>query len=147
LDREDGQAKAAEEAELVIGVGKAVVRALAGKVVKGDSHHGVSKGVKVGTDMGRGGGRGGKEVIVGFLEAAAAVDVAAEVGKLAGAVGEIRERRRGGRIGKMRLNEGGTSRTEQSALTTGVGLPGKKDGQVGRRKASNATGGDVVFNP
>jgi hypothetical protein len=33
------------------------VRVLAGKVVKGDSHHGVSKkGGKVGADMGRGGG-------------------------------------------------------------------------------------------
>jgi hypothetical protein len=32
--REDGQAKAAEKAELVIGIGKAVERVLAGKVVK-----------------------------------------------------------------------------------------------------------------
>jgi hypothetical protein len=30
-----------------------VVRVLAGKVVKGDSHHGVSKGGKVDADMGR----------------------------------------------------------------------------------------------
>ena len=56
LGGEDGQAKAAEEAELVIGVGKAVVGVLAGKVVEGDSHHGVSKGGKVGADMDRGGG-------------------------------------------------------------------------------------------
>jgi hypothetical protein len=42
LGREYGQAKAAEKAELVIGVAKAVVRVLAGKVVKGDSHHEVS---------------------------------------------------------------------------------------------------------
>jgi hypothetical protein len=90
--------------------------------------------------MGRGGGRGGKEVIVGFLEAA--VDVAAEVRKLEGAVGEIRKRWRGGGIGKVRLKEGGTSRTEQSVLTTGVGLPGKKDGLgVGKRKVSNPAGG------
>ena len=41
----------------------------------------------------------------------------------------------------MRLKEGGTSRTEQSALTTRVGLPGKKDGLVCRRKVSNAAGG------
>jgi hypothetical protein len=41
---------------LLIGIGKAIVRVLAGKVVKGDSHHGVSKGGKVGADMGRGGG-------------------------------------------------------------------------------------------
>jgi hypothetical protein len=46
--------------------------------------------------MGRGGGRGDKEVKVGFLEAA--VDVAAEVRKFEGAVGDIRERRRGGGI-------------------------------------------------
>jgi hypothetical protein len=39
------------------------------------------------------------------------------------------------------VKEGGTSQTEQSALTTGVGLPGKKDGLVGRRKVSNAAGG------
>jgi hypothetical protein len=65
----------------------------------------------------------------------AAVDVAAEVRKLEGAVGEIREGLRGGGIGKVSWKEGGTSRTEQSALmTTGVGLPGKKDGLVGRRK-------------
>jgi hypothetical protein len=44
LGREHGQAKAAEKAKLVIGVGKSVVMVLAGKVVKGDSHHGVSKG-------------------------------------------------------------------------------------------------------
>jgi hypothetical protein len=73
LGRECGQAKAAEKAKLVIGVGKSVVRVLAGKVVKGDSHHGVSEEGKVGADMGRSGGRGGKEVMVGFLEAA--VDV------------------------------------------------------------------------
>jgi HAMP domain-containing protein len=67
--------------------------------VKGNSHHRVSKGGgKVGADMGRGGGRGGKEVIVGFLEAV--VDVAAEVGKLEDAVGKIRERWRGGGLGK-----------------------------------------------
>jgi hypothetical protein len=66
LGREDGLAKAAENAELVIGIGKAVVRVLAGKVVKGDSHHGVSMGGNVDADIGRGGGRGGKEVIVGF---------------------------------------------------------------------------------
>jgi hypothetical protein len=115
LDREDGYAKAAEEAELVIGAGKAVVRVLAGKVVKGNSHHGVSRGGKS-ADMGRGGGRGRgcKEIIVSFLEAA--VDVAAKVGKLEGAVGEIRQRRRGGRFGKVILKEGGTSRMEQSAL-------------------------------
>jgi hypothetical protein len=43
--------------------------------MKGDSHHGVSKGGKVGADMGRGGGGGGggKVVIVGFLEAAVRV--------------------------------------------------------------------------
>jgi hypothetical protein len=131
LGRENGQAKAAEKAELVIGVGKAVVRVLAGKVAKeGDSHHGVGKGGKVGADRGRGGGRGGKEVIVRVLEAA--VDVVAEIRKLEGAVGEIRKRRRGGGIGKVRLKEGGTSRTEQSALMTGVALPGKKEGLVGR---------------
>jgi hypothetical protein len=62
---------------LVIGVGKAVVGFLAGKVMKGNRRHRVSKGGKVSTVMGRGGG--GKEVRVGFLEAA--VDVAAEVGK------------------------------------------------------------------
>jgi hypothetical protein len=55
LGREDGQAKAAEKAELAIGFGKAIVRVLAGKVVKSDNHHGVSKGGKVGADMGRGG--------------------------------------------------------------------------------------------
>jgi hypothetical protein len=60
------QRRRRREAELVIGIGKAVVKVLAGKVVKGDSHHGVSKGGKVGADMGRGGGRGGKEVIVAF---------------------------------------------------------------------------------
>jgi hypothetical protein len=67
------------EAELVMGIGKAVVRVLVGKLMKGGSHHGVSKGGKVGAEMDRGGGGGGggKEVIVGFLEAA--VDVAAEV--------------------------------------------------------------------
>jgi hypothetical protein len=43
--------KAADEAELVSGVGKAVMRVLAGKVVKGDIQHGVtSKGGKVGAD-------------------------------------------------------------------------------------------------
>jgi hypothetical protein len=73
--------------------------------------------------MGRGGGRGGKEVIVGFLEAAA--DFMAEVRTLEGAVGEIRKRWRGGGIRKVRLKEGGTSRTEQSSLMTGVGLPGE----------------------
>jgi hypothetical protein len=41
---------------VVDGVGKAVLRVLAGKVVEGDSHHGVSKGGKVGADMDRGGG-------------------------------------------------------------------------------------------
>jgi hypothetical protein len=108
---------------LVIGIGrKVVVRVLAGKVMKGDIHHGVSKGGKVGADMGRGGGGGGggKDVIVIFLEEA--VDVVAEVGKLEGAIGEIRERRRGGKIGKVRLKEGGTSRMEQSALMTGGGF-------------------------
>jgi hypothetical protein len=141
LGREDGQAKAAEEAELVIGVGAAVVRVLAGKVVKGDNPHGISNGGKIGadTDTDRGGGGGGKEAVVDFLEAA--VDVAAEAGMSEGAIGEIRERRRGGRIGKVILKEGGTSRTEQSALTTGEGLPDKKDGLVGRRKVSNAAGG------
>jgi hypothetical protein len=54
LGREgDGQANAVEKAELlVIGIGKAVVRVLAGKVVKGDSHHGVS------SKQGREGGHG-----------------------------------------------------------------------------------------
>jgi hypothetical protein len=47
--------------------------------------------------MGRGGVRGGKEVIVGFLEAAV-VDVAAEIRKFEGAIGEIREKWRGGGI-------------------------------------------------
>jgi hypothetical protein len=104
---------------LVIGVGKAVVGVLAGKVMKRDSHHRVSEVGKDSADMGMDGGGGGKEVIV-FLEAA--VDVAAEVGTAEGAVGEIRERRRGGRIGKVRVKEGGTSRTEQSASTTGGGF-------------------------
>lgn len=75
LGGEYGQAKAAKKAKLVISIGKSVVRVLAGEVVKGDRHHGVGKGGEVGADMGRGGGRGGKEVIVGFLEAA--VNVAA----------------------------------------------------------------------
>lgn len=39
------------------------------------------------------------------------------------------------------MKEGGTSRTEQSALATGVGLPVKKDGLVGRRKVSSVAGG------
>jgi hypothetical protein len=134
LGREDGLVKAAGEAELVIGVGKAVVGVLVGKVMKGDSHYRVSEGGKFSADIGRGGGVGGQEVIVGLLEAA----VAAEVGKAEGAVGEIIERRRGGRFGKGRVKAGGTSRTEQSALTTGVGLPGRKDGLAGRRKVSNA---------
>ena len=69
LGGEDGQAKAVKKAKLVISIGKSVVRVLAaGEVMKGDSHHGVSKGGEVGADMGRSGGRGGKEVIVGFLD-------------------------------------------------------------------------------
>ena len=111
------QRRQRRQAELVIAIGKAVVRVMAGEVVKGDSNHGVSKGGKVGKDMGRGGGRGGKEVIVGFLEAA--VNVAAEVRMLQGAI-------------SVRLKEVGTSRTKQSALMTGVGLPGRKDILVGR---------------
>ena len=55
LGGEDGQAKAANKAKLVISIGKSVVRVLAGEVVKGDRHHGVGKGGEVGTDMGRGG--------------------------------------------------------------------------------------------
>ena len=53
LGGEDGQAKAAKKAYLVISIGKAVVRVLAGEVVKGDRHHGVGKGGEVGADMGR----------------------------------------------------------------------------------------------
>jgi hypothetical protein len=73
----------------------------------------------------------------------AVVDVAAEVGKAEGAICEIRARQRGGRIGKVRVKEGGTSRRrmEQSDLMTRVGLPGKNDGLVGRRKVSNAARG------
>jgi hypothetical protein len=56
LGGEDGQAKAAKKAKLVISVGKSVVRVLAGEVVKGDRHHGGGKGGEVGADMGRGGG-------------------------------------------------------------------------------------------
>jgi hypothetical protein len=54
-----------------------VVRVLAGKVVKGDSHHKVSKGGEVGADTWAGveGEVASKEVMVGFLEAA--VNVAA----------------------------------------------------------------------
>jgi hypothetical protein len=48
----------------------------------------------------------------------AAVDVAADVGKAEGAVGKIRKSWRGGRIGKVRVKDGGTSRMEQSALMT-----------------------------
>jgi hypothetical protein len=40
LGWEYGQAKAAAEE---VGVGKAVVRVLAGKIVKGDSHHGLAR--------------------------------------------------------------------------------------------------------
>jgi len=53
LGGEYGQAKAAKKAKLVISVGKSVVRVLAGEVVKGDSHHGVSKGGKFDADMDR----------------------------------------------------------------------------------------------
>jgi hypothetical protein len=39
-----GKRRLLEKAKLVISIGKSVVRVLAGEVVKGDSHHGVSKG-------------------------------------------------------------------------------------------------------
>jgi hypothetical protein len=92
--------------------------------------------------MGRGGVIGGKGVIVGFLEAAV-VDFTAEVRKFMGAVGEYRERQTEGRRWNLISEiEGGssrcTSRAEQSTLMTGVGLPGKKDGLVSRRKVSTA---------
>ena len=107
LGRKDRQAKAAKKTKLVISIGKAIMRVLAGEVVKGKCHHGVGKGGEISADMGRGGEGDGKEVIVSFLEAA--VDVSAKVGKLESAIGEIRKGRRGGGLGKVRLKEGGTS--------------------------------------
>ena len=44
VSRKDGETEAAEEAELVVGWGEAVVGVLAGKVVEGNGKHGVGKG-------------------------------------------------------------------------------------------------------
>jgi HAMP domain-containing protein len=106
---------------LVVGIGKAVVGILAGEVIKGDSHHGVSKRGKVGADVGGGGGGSSEEFMIGVLESA--VDVAAEVGEAESSVGKMRERRKRVGRGKVVVREGETGRAEQGALTTGVGLP------------------------
>jgi hypothetical protein len=84
---ENGQAEAAEEAEAVVGRREAVFGVKAGEIVEGGGHHGVCKGGKVGANVGRG-GRGGRESgkVLG-LETA--VDVAAEVREVDGAISEV----------------------------------------------------------
>jgi hypothetical protein len=131
---------ATEQAELVVRVGKVVLGILAGEVMKGESHRGISKRGKVGAAVGGGGGGSGEEFIVGFLELS--IDVTAEVGEAESAVGKMRKRDgREVRRGKVGVKEGGTSRAEQSALTAAVRLPGKRDFLVGGGEMSNVAGG------
>jgi hypothetical protein len=49
------KAETSEKAELVVGWGEAIVRILAGKVMKCDGHHGVGEGGNVGAYVGGGG--------------------------------------------------------------------------------------------
>jgi hypothetical protein len=66
-ENENGQAEAAEEAQVVVGGGEAVVGIKAGDIVEGRGHHGAGKGGKVGANVGRGGERGGEGGEIIFL--------------------------------------------------------------------------------
>jgi hypothetical protein len=150
---ENGQAEVAEEAQAVVGGGEAVVRVEAvvgveaGEIMEGRGHHGVGKGGKVRANVGRGGERGGEGVEILALEAA--VDVAAEVRGANSAISEVGKGGRSVKGRKMGDKEGGASRTEEGALATGVGGPGKEvcavcKGEIGdmSRRVRVAVGGE-----
>jgi hypothetical protein len=87
-----------------------------------------------------GSGRGGGEEGVGFpLEAA--VDITAEGGEAESTIGESRERGSGGRRGKVGVEEGCPSSTEEGTLATWLGAPGKEVCAVGRWEVGNGARG------
>jgi hypothetical protein len=136
---EDGEAEAAEKADLIVGRGETVLMILAREVVEGDRKHGVGEGGKVGTNVAGGRRGGGEKEIVLFLEAS--VKIAAEGGEVDSAVSESREGGWGSGRNEVGVEESGPGRAEKGALASGLGAPGEKVSAVAGGEVRGDAGG------